>query len=204
MEKFSLASIKIDSSIGKGNGNPLRCSCLENPREGGAWWAAVYGVTQSRTRLKWLSSSSKLCLAFWGWSLYVSKKTVIKCITHCVASDNWNGSSYSPGAGGLRSRYQQDRTLSEGSGGKCVPCLSLGFWCCQPSLACLGSLPPWSLGHLSSVCLYLHKDSLFSVSICVLISFCKVTSYIGLGHTPMTSFNLNYQVGLRKHHYKQS
>ena len=46
------------SCIGKGNGNPLQCSCLENPRDGGAWWAAVYGVTQSRTRLKRLSSSS--------------------------------------------------------------------------------------------------------------------------------------------------
>ena len=46
------------SCIGKGNGNPLQCSCLENPRVGGAWWAAVYGVAQSRTRLKRLSSSS--------------------------------------------------------------------------------------------------------------------------------------------------
>ena len=46
------------SCIGEGNGNPLRCSCLENLRDGGAWWAIVYGVTQSRTRLKWLSSSS--------------------------------------------------------------------------------------------------------------------------------------------------
>ena len=46
------------SCIGGENGNPLQCSCLENPRDGGAWWAAVYGVTQSRTRLKWLSSSS--------------------------------------------------------------------------------------------------------------------------------------------------
>ena len=44
--------------IGEGNGNPLQCSCLENPRDGGAWWAGVYGVAQSRTRLKWLSSSS--------------------------------------------------------------------------------------------------------------------------------------------------
>ena len=44
------------SCIGEGNGNPLQCSCLEN-RVGGAWWAAVYGVTQSRTRLKRLSSS---------------------------------------------------------------------------------------------------------------------------------------------------
>ena len=46
------------SCIGEGNGNPLQCSCLENPRDGGAWWAAIYGVTQSWTRLKWLSSSS--------------------------------------------------------------------------------------------------------------------------------------------------
>ena len=45
------------SGIGEGNGNPLQCSCLENPRDGGAWWAAVYGVAQSRTRLKRLSSS---------------------------------------------------------------------------------------------------------------------------------------------------
>ena len=46
------------SCIGEGNGNPLQCSCLENLRDGGAWWAAIYGVTQSRTWLKWLSSSS--------------------------------------------------------------------------------------------------------------------------------------------------
>ena len=46
------------SCIGEGNGNPLQGSCLENPRDGGAWWAAVYGVAQSWTRLKRLSSSS--------------------------------------------------------------------------------------------------------------------------------------------------
>ena len=46
------------AACGEGNGNPLQCSCLENPRDGGAWWAAVYGVAQSRTRLKRLSSSS--------------------------------------------------------------------------------------------------------------------------------------------------
>ena len=46
------------SCIGEGNGNPLQCSCL-NPRDRGAWWAAIYGVTQSRTRLKRLSSSSQ-------------------------------------------------------------------------------------------------------------------------------------------------
>ena len=47
------------SRIGEGNGNPLQYSCLENPRDREAWWAAVYGVAQSRTRLKRLSSSSR-------------------------------------------------------------------------------------------------------------------------------------------------
>ena len=46
------------SCIGEGNGNPLQYFCMENPRDRGAWWAAIYGVTQSRTRLKRLSSSS--------------------------------------------------------------------------------------------------------------------------------------------------
>ena len=55
------------SRNGEGNGNPLQCSCLENPRDGGAWWAAVYGVAQSRTRLKRLSSSRGTVLS----NLYV-------------------------------------------------------------------------------------------------------------------------------------
>ena len=46
------------SCIGEGNGNPVQCSCLENPRDGGAWWAAIYGVAQSWTQLTWLSSSN--------------------------------------------------------------------------------------------------------------------------------------------------
>ena len=46
------------SCIGEGNGKPLQCSCLENPREGGAWWAAVYGVTQSQTRLNRLAAAA--------------------------------------------------------------------------------------------------------------------------------------------------
>ena len=57
------------SRIGEGNGNPLQCSCLENPRDWGAWWAAVYGVAQSRTRLKRLSCSSS---------------RVTKTITYCL------------------------------------------------------------------------------------------------------------------------
>ena len=59
----SMRSLRVDtterlhfhfspSCIGEGNGNPLQCSYLENPRDGGAWWAAVYGVAQSQTRLK--------------------------------------------------------------------------------------------------------------------------------------------------------
>ena len=49
---------------GEGNGNPLQYSCLENPMDGGAWWAAVHGVAQSRTRLKRLSSSSSSSIVY--------------------------------------------------------------------------------------------------------------------------------------------
>ena len=65
----SVGSLRVDmteqlhfpfslSCIGEGNGNPLQCSCLENPRDRGPWWAAIYGVSQSQTRLKRLSSNS--------------------------------------------------------------------------------------------------------------------------------------------------
>ena len=50
--------VAYGDKFGEGNGNQLQCSCLENLRDGGAWWAAVYGVTQNRARLKQLSSSS--------------------------------------------------------------------------------------------------------------------------------------------------
>ena len=59
------------SCIGEGNGNPLQCSCLENPRDRGAWWAAVYGVAQSRTRLKQLSSSSSSRM-WWALTVYIT------------------------------------------------------------------------------------------------------------------------------------
>ena len=55
------------SCIGEGNGSPLQCSCLENLRDGGAWWAAVHGVAQSQTRLKRLSSSSSKKKMKWIW-----------------------------------------------------------------------------------------------------------------------------------------
>ena len=71
------------SCIGEGNGNPLQCSCLENPRDGGACWAAVYGVAQNRTRLKRLSSSSSsvsfsvICLA------YLKNLGINRCCIEC-------------------------------------------------------------------------------------------------------------------------
>ena len=73
------------SCIGVGNGNPLQCSCLENPRDGGAWWAAVYGVAQSQTWLKRLSSSSSsrfisgLAILFY-WSVFMP---IPYCFSYC-------------------------------------------------------------------------------------------------------------------------
>ena len=73
------------SCIGEGNGNPLHCSCLENPRDEGAWWAAVYGVAQSRTRLKRLSAAAAaaaVCkchfkLSHAPWLLQTCKSSVL-------------------------------------------------------------------------------------------------------------------------------
>ena len=68
------------SCIGEGNGSPLQCSCLENPRDGGAWWAAVYGIAQSRTRLKRLSSSSnaETCYILYFLVFYLSRYLFLK------------------------------------------------------------------------------------------------------------------------------
>ena len=72
--------------VGEENGNPLQCSCLENPRDGGAWWTAVYGVAQSQTRLRRLSSSSS---RVWSGSI-----DLILC-PHAWRSDNSSLSRYS-------------------------------------------------------------------------------------------------------------
>ena len=78
------------SCIGEGNGNPLQCSCLENPRDGGAWWASIYGVAQSQTRLKWLSSSSSSSVwteaTFFSGSLQTMTKVVywISGFLYCI------------------------------------------------------------------------------------------------------------------------
>ena len=72
--------VRLCMCPGEGNGNPLQCSCLENPRDGGAWWAAVYGVAQSRTRLKRLSSSK-------GQRKKVKVKVAQSCLTLCDCVD---------------------------------------------------------------------------------------------------------------------
>ena len=63
------------SCTGEGNGNPLQCSCLENPRDWGAWWAAVYGVTQSRTRLKRLAAAAAAVCIYWSQTTNLSLPT---------------------------------------------------------------------------------------------------------------------------------
>ena len=73
------------SCIGEGNGNPLQYSCLENPRDRGAWWAAVYGVAQSRTRLRWLSSSSSSCFVS-----YPSLKSNCPASTYSFNNYSWD------------------------------------------------------------------------------------------------------------------
>ena len=70
------------SCNGEGNGNPLQCSCLENPRDGGNWWSAIYGVTQSQTRLKRLSSSSN------PKSQRCSLVFLYETVSHSVMSDS--------------------------------------------------------------------------------------------------------------------
>ena len=83
------------SCIGEGNGTPLQCSCLENPKDGGSWWAAVYGVTQSRTWLKRLSSSSSsrsmvlYCLSEIFLLIYTSINSIVRAYPsyHILASD---------------------------------------------------------------------------------------------------------------------
>ena len=73
------------SCIGEGHGNPLQCSCLENPRDRGAWWAAVYGVAQSQTRLKRLSSSSRDHLQSSSKGIYwILEKKIL-----CCHNDTW-------------------------------------------------------------------------------------------------------------------
>ena len=86
------------SCIGEGNGNPLQCSCLENPRDRGAWWAAIYGVAQSRKRLKWLSSSNRLWMLLLHSLLHnliplpghlIHHITLCVCVCVCECTSLW-------------------------------------------------------------------------------------------------------------------
>ena len=74
--------------IGEGNGNPLQYSCLENPRNGGAWWAAVYGVAQCRTQLKQLSSSSRFMIAFLPRRMCLNFMAVVTICSDFGAQEN--------------------------------------------------------------------------------------------------------------------
>jgi len=67
----------LESLFGEGNGKPLQCACLENPRDRGAWWAAISGVAQSQTRLKRLSSSSSRVIIN-GGSLFPQRASTIQ------------------------------------------------------------------------------------------------------------------------------
>ena len=73
------------SCIGEGNSNPLQCSCLESPRDGGAWWAAVSGVAQSRTRLTQLSSSSSSTILL----SKININSLLKCPVYSLLSARW-------------------------------------------------------------------------------------------------------------------
>ena len=72
------------SCIGEGNGNPHQCSCLENPRDGGAWLAAVYGVAQSQTWLKWLSSSSSRLVVEAQTKKFIQSESCCVCAQLCL------------------------------------------------------------------------------------------------------------------------
>ena len=102
--------------VGEGNGNPLQCSCLENSKDGGAWWAAVYGVAQSWTRLKRLSNSnnskySHMCVV--AWSADITASTAI--CPHLRDSDlhNYDFSHHLLVPRPILSMYLQTRLLSE-------------------------------------------------------------------------------------------
>ena len=89
------------SCIGKGNGNPLQCSCLENPRDGGAWWAAAYGVPQSQTWMKWLNSSIHMSY-FKSW-----KMMPWKCCTQYASKFGKLNSGHRTGKGQFSCQSQR-------------------------------------------------------------------------------------------------
>ena len=127
------------SCIGEGNGNPLQCSCLENPRDGGAWWAAVYGVAQSWTRLTRLSSSSSSSAFTKSYQV-----SVLGLWTQVASLKNWW-------------QAYEIEILSKNGAGMCVTACAL----CLRYLVLLCQHKPWlsytqenDLHSLTTGCLY--------------------------------------------------
>ena len=112
------------SCIGEGNGNPLQCSCLENPRDGGAWWAAVYGVIQSRTRSDlaavWCRPgiTSWRGISRWKWFMMPmsprGERHTVLC--HAVPWEEGHGSELSKAGGEEREREREDLWASAFTG----------------------------------------------------------------------------------------
>ena len=93
---------RVSCITGEGNGTPLQCSCLENPRDGGAWWAAVYGVAQSQTRLKWLSrSSSSSCITGGFFTIWATREAPL-CVKQYTLAVGEAYVSFSCGTWDLR------------------------------------------------------------------------------------------------------
>ena len=94
----------MHTCTGEGNGNPLQYSCLENPRDRGAWWATVYGVAQGWTRLKWLSSSSSSCFAgrfFAIWATREAAKILNRFAVHQKLTLTFKSSTRQLKSGGV-------------------------------------------------------------------------------------------------------
>ena len=89
------------SCIGEGNGNPLQCSCLGNPKGGEVWWAAVYGVPQSQTQLKRLSSSSNVYIYIYESEVKMSRSVVSDPLQPHGLYSPWNSPGKNTGVGSL-------------------------------------------------------------------------------------------------------
>ena len=98
------------SCIGEGNGSPLQCSCLENPRDRWAWWAAVCGITQSQTWLKWLSSSSSSHILIWRKFAFYLLSIVLRWWWWRLWKWQWQEQKYYR-SWELLSTYQVPRTI---------------------------------------------------------------------------------------------
>ena len=101
---------------GEGNGNPLQCSCLENPRDRGAWWAAIHGVAQSQTQLKWLSMHA--CIGEGN-----ANPLQYSCLENPRDRGNWWAAIY--GVAQSQTRLKQ---LSSSSSKGSQPCSQASTW----------------------------------------------------------------------------